>query len=206
MTAKTRPTRPARCVVCCHEHRARIEALVVGGASQKSVARRFRISNHAISRHFLKGHITRERKAELLAGPAKLEQLANAAADESRGLIEEFRIVRSVLLNQFLAAAEAADRQGVALIAARLLQSLHALGRLTGELREVAGVNVTTNIAIMSDPRMVELQSGLLTIARAHPGARAAIIALLRGLDAKAEGPPMIEGAAVKEAEAADAA
>ena len=30
---------------------------------------------------------------------------------------------------------------------------------------------------------MIELQSGLLTIARTHPAARADIVALLRGLD-----------------------
>ncbi len=60
--------------------------------------------------------------------------------------------------------------------------------------------NVTTNIAIMSDPRMIELQSGLLQIARAHPGARQDIIGLLRNLDAapampapNGAHPPMIE-------------
>ena len=51
---------------------------------------------------------------------------------------------------------------------------------------------------------MVELQAGLLAIARAHPDARAAIVSLLRGLDARPEAPsvtpPIIECSAVEDA------
>jgi hypothetical protein len=50
----------------------------------------------------------------------------------------------------------------------------------------------------MSDPRMLALQSGLLTIARSHPDARAEIIVLLRNLDSKTDipsvSPTLIEG------------
>jgi hypothetical protein len=47
---------------------------------------------------------------------------------------------------------------------------------------------------------MIELQSGLLSIARKHPAARGDLVALLRGLDAAAPSrplPPLIEGEAV---------
>jgi hypothetical protein len=81
-----------------------------------------------------------------LGGPARVEALANAAADETRSLLEHLQIIRSVLFSQFLSAAEAADRQGVALISGRLLESLRELGRLTGELRQVAGISVTNNV------------------------------------------------------------
>ena len=112
--------------------------------SLKALARQFDISKDSVWRHF-RTHVSDRRKAELLAGPARVEQLANAAADESRSLLEQLQIVRSVLLNQFLNAAEAGDRGGVANVAGRLLESLRELGRLTGELRELSGITVNHN-------------------------------------------------------------
>jgi hypothetical protein len=59
-----------------------------------------------------------QRKAELVAGPAAVESLANAAADESRSLLDYLSITRTILFNQPLACAEAADRHGVAAVSA----------------------------------------------------------------------------------------
>jgi hypothetical protein len=152
--------------------------------------------------------VSDKRKAELLAGPARVEQLANAAADESRSLLEQMQIVRSVLLNQFLTAAEAGDRAGVANVAGRLLESLRELGRLTGELREVSGITVHHNVLnFFASPEFTALQEGLLRVARVHPEARGDIVALLRSLDAEPgapalkpngaeHAPPFIEGEA----------
>jgi hypothetical protein len=202
-----RTIRPGQCAVCTHPDRGRIEALVCGGASHRAVAKRFggSLNKDNLSRHF-KNHVTRERRAELVAGPGKVEELANAAAAESRGLLDQLSIVRSVLLNQFLTAAEAGDRSGVANIAGRLLESLRALGRLTGELREVTGVTVNNVLNLFASPEFTALQDGLLLVARAHPEARADIVALLRSLDAKPDAaaqpngneraPPFIEGEA----------
>ncbi len=90
-------------------------------------------------------------------------------------------------------------------MAGRAVETLREIGRLTGELSAIGNkISITNNnVAIFSDdPKFIELQTGLLAIARAHPGARADIIALLRGLDARpavtkpngAAHPPMIEG------------
>jgi hypothetical protein len=168
-----------------------------------ALSKKFGLSKDAIWRH-CKSHVTRERRAELLAGPARVEELANAAAEESHSLLQQLQIIRSVLLSQFLSAAEAADRQGVALISGRLLESLRELGRLTGELREVVGISVTNNVVnLFASPEFAVLQEGLLKVARAHPAARVDIIALLRGLDARPGAPklsgasPLIEGEAL---------
>lgn len=203
VTARTRPTRPAQCTCCRHPERARIESAVIAGASQRSVGRKFGLDKDAMSRHF-RLHVTRERKAELLAGPAKITDLANAAADESRSLLDELRIVRSVLFNQFLTAAEVGDRNGVGLIAGRLLESLDRLGRLSGELRELSGVTIG-QINVFADPKFLALQRGLIEVARQHPEARGSIIALLRDLDSSDEvktiaGPSTIECEAVENA------
>ena len=115
-----------------------------------------------------------------------------------------------MLFNQFLAAAEAGDRPGVANVAGRLLESLRELGRLTGELRQIlSSMSITNNtLNLIASPAFLALQEGLLLIARTHPTAKGDIVVLLRGLDAKTETlkpngvdyPRMIEGEAVNAA------
>jgi hypothetical protein len=120
----------------------------------------------------------------LVAGPVRVAHLANAAADESKSLLDYLGITRSVLFNQFLAAAEAGDRHAVANVAGKLLDALREHGKLTGELRQLSGVSITNNVVnLFASPEFAALSEGLLNIARAHPGARADIVALLRGLD-----------------------
>ena len=53
--------------------------------------------------------------------------------------------MRSVLFNQFLASAEANDRQGVVNVSSQLLVALRQLGTVTGELRALSGI--TTSIS-----------------------------------------------------------
>jgi hypothetical protein len=205
MAPKARTIRPAQCGACMHAERARLEALRVGGVPLRVLAKQFSLSKDVIHRHF-KSHVSPQRKAELMAGPAKVEQLANAAAGEGRALLDYLGITRTVLFNRFLACAEAGDNSGVSNIAGRLLESLRELGRVTGELREVSGVSITHNtLNVVGSPEFAALSKGLVAIARAHPAARADIVALLRGLDAplapasKPDGghPPMIEAEAV---------
>jgi hypothetical protein len=196
---KLRPTRPASCGVCKHTERARIEMLRVSGVSLRTLEKQFGVSKDIILRHTA-NHMTPQRKTELVAGPAAVERLANAAADESKSLLDYLAITRSVLFNQFLAAAEAGDRNGVASVAGRLLDALREVGRLTGELRSISGITVNNNtVNLIGSPEFTQLSAGLLGVARAHPVARADIIALLRGLDSapslpKPNGALTIEG------------
>ena len=138
-----------------------------------------------------------------MAGPARVEGLANAAAAESKSLLEYLGITRSVLFSQFLNCAEAGDHNAVATVAGRLLESLRELGRVTGELRQLSGVTINNNtLNISSSPSFLALQDGLLKIGRAHPEARSEIVNLLRGLDTEPEAPTptgglLIEGDAL---------
>lgn len=71
-----------------------------------------------------------------------------------------------------------------------MLDGLRELGRLTGKLREVSGVTVNNNVlTIFGSPEFTRLQEGLLRVARAHPEARADIVAVLRDVDATPEAP-----------------
>ena len=78
---KQRTTRPASCGLCSHPERARVEALRVAGVSLRVLSAQFDLSKDIIHRHCTE-HVSPQRKAELTCGPAKVEQLANAAADE----------------------------------------------------------------------------------------------------------------------------
>jgi hypothetical protein len=76
---------------------------------------------------------------------------------------------------------------------------LRELGKLSGELRNLSGITVTTNniLNIAASPEFERLSTGLLALAQRHPAARQDVVDLLRGLEAApAEVPyPMIEGA-----------
>jgi hypothetical protein len=197
------------CTICRHAERAKIERLRAGGASYLSLGRRFGVSMYAVHRHW-RNHVSPQRRAALIVGPAKIEALAGQAADESRSLIEDLALAKSVLFRSFLDAAELKDRHGVATVAGRLLECLKALGALTGQLREAskavgASVSVVNTVNIIGSPEFVALQSGLLRIARAHPTAKADIVSLLRSLDdrpiankpnGQAHAGPLIEGEA----------
>jgi len=210
-----RTIRSSSCKCCSHPDRARIELLRVSGVSLEALAREFSVSKDSIWRHFRPGgHVSERRKAELLAGPAKIHDLANAAAKESKSLLEYLQITRGVLFNSFLAAAECGDRGGVVNTSTQLLAALRELGKLTGELRHMTGISITTNnvLNIVATPEFERLSTGLLDLARRHPEAKADIVDLLRGLEASPaerpngrQFPAMIECTAIEELEAADA-
>jgi hypothetical protein len=194
---KPRSIRNGRCTICTMpaDDQARLERLFCGGASKESLAREFSVSRFAVMRH-VRNHLTQKRKAELMAGPIRVHDLANAAAKESKSLLEFLAITRSVLFSQFLSAAESNDRNGVAAIAPRLLDSLRELGRLTGELRSLAGISITNNVLnVHADPSYPELESGLLRLIERHPQTRQDVLELLATLEANAAPPP--NGAAV---------
>jgi hypothetical protein len=184
-----------------------LDALLAGkGASIRAIGARFGLSYHAVARH-ARNHLPAERRAALLAGPARVAELTNLAAEESKSVLEYLALARGIFLNQLLDAAELRDKTSVATIGGRLLENLKAIASITGELRNAAGltINSTTNIAIMSDPRFIELQAGLVKIAREYPDARRAILTLLQDLDAKVAS-PILSNAPLIDAECSDAA
>ena len=134
--------------------------------------------------------LARPRSADLktayLAGPATIAELKERAAAEGGSILDHLSILRSILMGAITASAEAQSAFTLATLSGRLVEVLREIGKITGEIERLnPSVSITNNVAIFSDPKFLELQSGLLTIARTHPGARADIIALLRGLDAR---------------------
>ncbi|MGO9992857.1 MAG: hypothetical protein ACLPTF_10160 [Steroidobacteraceae bacterium] len=173
-----------RCSICLHGDRYRIELALVSGVSKRAAGKRFGVSPDAAWRH-LHNHVPAERRAQLIAGPLKLQELAQKATEEGLTLLDYLTLVRSGLVAQFLAANEADDRQGAALISGRLLECLRIMGQFTGELQK-AGAQITTNIAILQSPLMADLQGMLLRTLQPYPEARAAVLAGLEELSSRA--------------------
>jgi hypothetical protein len=174
-----------RCQACRHVDLARIDMLLASGASQRSVARRFSLSKDALSRHWNQ-HISPERRAQLVAGPVlRLSELAERAASEGLSLSDYLALTRSTLMTQFLAAAEAGDRQGVALLAGKVLQCLSLIAQVNGELNR-ATASITNNTLIMASPFMADLQAMLITVLAPYPEPRDKVIAALKELSERA--------------------
>jgi hypothetical protein len=184
------------CRVCGHAERVRIEALHTAGVGIDSLAEQFGISRDAVWRHMTR-HVTDETKASYLLGKAKIADLANMAADESRAVIDYLAIARSLVVNQLDRAAQANRGYEVDRLAGRLVEILREMGCITGEVSRIAGtvINIQNNTQILNSQPFIELQSGLLSICQAHPEVRADIVALFRDLDAKhtTDAPKLIE-------------
>jgi hypothetical protein len=173
-----------KCTVCASPQRYQIELALVSGVSCRAIGKKYRVSRDAAWRH-LRNHVPPERRAELVAGPLKPAELAERAADEGLSLLEYTAMVRNSLMARFLAASEADDRQGTALVAGRLLDCLRLTAQLSGELSK-AGATITNNIAILQSPLMADLQSMLIRTLAPFPDAREAVLGGLEELSRRA--------------------
>ena len=193
-----------QCTVCQHPERVRIEAMRAGGVTLDRLAEQFGVSKDSVWRH-QKSHVTAEQIAGYLLGPAKVARLVEVAAEESGGLLDYLKVVRSVLVGQLDRVAQKNDHNGVAIVSWRLLETLKAIGQITGEIGDLAAkttINIQQNTVILNSQPFTELQAGLLRVCASHPEARKAIVALFLDLDRKyAPAPvPMIEAQAMREA------
>jgi hypothetical protein len=155
---------------------------LVSGVSTRAVAKKYDVSRDAAWRH-LTNHVPPERRAQLVAGPMKLGELAEKATAENSSLIDYVNVVRSTLVARFLAVSEAGDNQNTGLLAGRLTEVLRLQAGLTGELSKATS-SITNNVAIINSPFMADVQSMLLRTLAAFPEARTAVV---RGLEELAQ-------------------
>ena|ERR1035437_2566056 len=182
------------CTICKHLERHRIEMLRIGGASLDALAEKFGVSRDAIFRH-VANHVEPEMRANYLAGPIALHQLAQRAADEGVSLLDYLSIIRSTLIRQFDVCASVGDRNGVAVLSGRLLETLREIAKFTGELREVGGnVTINNNLLVLQSPLFAEAQLAVIGALKDFPDARTAVIRELRALEErkKAESTPRL--------------
>lgn len=187
-----------RCFICVHPDRGLVEQEIARGVSQKSLAEKYGFSGASLCRHWAK-HVSAKAKAAIIAGPARRAKLLAIADETQLSTLEYFRIVRSKLFNQFIVCSDAGDHYASSVIAGRLLQTLNDLARASGELAGLVGgttINVDMRTQIMSSPVVAEIEAGLVRTLAPFPEARAAVIAMLQGIDRRDAAPPVkqIEG------------
>ncbi|PPQ30582.1 hypothetical protein [Rhodopila globiformis] len=110
-----------KCSICAHSQRREIDSAVMDGCRQYDVARRFKISPDALSRHVRAGHATAASSAAPApAAPRQLDPLAALLNTQAR-------------LVRILDRAERADRGSIFVQAARELRmTIAEIARLTG--------------------------------------------------------------------------
>ena len=151
-----------------------------------------------------------------MAGPVKIGDLVNRAADKLRTVLEMYQVTRSLLFSRMLAAAEAGDNFGTSSVGRVLIDLLDKLSRLTGELRSMAGLVVNnTQINIGAPPEFAALEESLSGLIRKYPETRVDVVAIIRQIQASLAGGPngaryqagpvLIEGERVEMTEAANA-
>lgn len=187
---KGRPT--GRCGVCAHADRTRIELLLAGGASQKSVGDKFGLSKDSIHRHW-HGHVTEERKAALMLGPVQVQALAAKVAEESESVIDHHKATRAGLLQLYATALEAGDKSTGALLAGRLTEVNNSIARITGELSKSPLIQNNTQINFTSAPEFAKFQADLVRVLSAYPDAYQAVLAEFQRLEAEATPLPALE-------------
>jgi hypothetical protein len=184
--------RTAACITCRHAERGRIEALLAGGASLRSVGTKFNIGITALHRH-MRRHVHPDDLTMLQGGPSQIAALAEKAIAENMS-VHYLTIARSKLMHQLSASAAAGDNPGVCRASMALLAVLQELGRMTGEISRAASLvtinnSNTSQTLVMADPILVKLQSGLLRALAPYPEARNAVIALLSELETEESRP-----------------
>jgi hypothetical protein len=173
-----------RCAVCRHPERWRIELLRAGGAGLDALATKFELTRDAIHRHWHK-HVTPEMKANYLCGPAQLAELAEKAAIEGDSVLDHLKMIRTVLSGQLVAMTEAGDGRGAAYVSGRLTATLEVIGKITGELGDLARSHLTINgnVAIVNSPEFAKVQALMLKALAPYPEARGAVVLALRDMD-----------------------
>jgi hypothetical protein len=190
--ARQKGSRTGRCQGCNHLERVRIERLLAAGASIKAAARKFAIDYHALRRHW-RNHVSAEARAAYMAGAgAAKDQLEEIVADESRALIDHYRIVRGALYKGLSAASELGDSNSLGLLAGRLHENFRDCGRLTGELQRGPLLNIQNNVLV--NPDYSRAIARIVSAVAPYPEAREAVIAALCDLDdASASAPALVD-------------
>jgi hypothetical protein len=187
---RNRPKRgnpTVQCTICKHVECHRIELALVSGASAAAVAKKYSVSADAARRH-LRNHVSGERRAQLVAGPLKLHELAERASESDLALVDYLAMLRNALFEQFLQATQAGDRNGSAALAGRLTEVLRLQGSVSGEISKATTV-INNNAVILSSPLFADLQAMLVQTLTPHPEALRDVLAGLERLSVGSRAP-----------------
>jgi transposase-like protein len=148
------------CTICSHEQRFAIEELLATRQSTyRGIARKYGVSEDAVSRHVKAGHVS-----QLLALAADAERAAQAD-----NLLDRIEALHRRTL-AILEAVEDTDEHRTALAAIREARAnLELIGEVTKELDRAGTINWEINV------EWQEVKALILTALGPHPAAREAV-------------------------------
>jgi transposase-like protein len=159
---------PRRCTVCDHPESHSIDEALVSGASYRSVAKQFELSESAVYRHK-----TEHLPAQLLK--AREVEEATRADD----LLDQVRHLQAHALDILERAEKAGDLRTALAAISQARGNLELLGKLAGELDDRPVVNLSVS------PEWLELRAVIVGALEPHTEARGAV---LRALEAGSNG------------------
>ena len=170
----------SRCTICDHPERAKIELALSRRVSGRQIARKFGVSQAAVSRHKTR-HMPPQLMASLLATATPTEiDLEKLKETESEGLLQHLVAQRARLYQRADEAQSLGDLRAANQSEQALTNNLALTAKLLGEL--VSHSTVTTNTLIIS-AEYVELRSALVRALLPYPDARRAVSKVLRGIE-----------------------
>jgi transposase-like protein len=148
------------CTICSHEQRFAIEELLATRQSTYcGIARKYGVSEDAVSRHVKAGHVS-----QLLALAADAERAAQAD-----NLLDRIEALHSRTL-AILEAVEGADEHGTALAAIReARRNLELIGEVTRELDRAGTINLELTV------EWQEVKAVLVNTLASYPEAQQAV-------------------------------
>ncbi len=154
---------PRECKVCAHPERDAIDAALVCGDSQRSLAARYGLTPSSVARHY-RNHVSAALAALTTERTERTEQAGGGALlDRVEALIRR--------AERILDAAEGDGKVSTALSAIKELRALlELLGKATGELDDRPQVTIN----LLSSPEWLQMRSQLLGALAPFPQARIA--------------------------------
>ena len=148
------------CTICSHEQRFAIEELLATRQSTyRGIARKYGVSEDAVSRHVKAGHVS-----QLLALAVDAERAAQADS-----LLDRIEALHSRTL-AILEAVEGTDEHGTALAAIReARRNLELIGEVTRELDRAGTINLELTV------EWQEVKAVLVNTLASYPEAQQAV-------------------------------
>jgi hypothetical protein len=154
---------PRSCATCEHPERESIDRALVGGASNRSVASLYDLSEAAVRRH----------KANHL--PAKLAKAYEAEeASHAGDLLRQVRALQDKTLNILLRAEGSGELRTAVSAVREARRNVELLARLSGELDE-------RPVNVLISPEWIELRTVIVGALEPYADARGAVLRAIEG-------------------------
>ncbi len=155
---------PRSCTICGHAARTEIDKALAGGASNRSLASLYVVSEASVRRHagnHLPARVARAQEAEDVR--------------EALDVIKQLKAINAASLH-ILKEAREQGKQGTALAAIdRIHKQIELQAKLLGELDDRPQVNVLVS------PQWLELRTTIITALDHHPQARESVLRAVDG-------------------------